>query len=324
MTEEIYSEVQRRLANVKLFSEAEIKILVKPRLKQRDENKVNLAQYGDFDHYHIEKLVFESSASDEIFSKTKTVVAAINKRLQSGDIQDWNVFYLYKELIQQLVRDRSQGCFNYFRGQFDDWPLVPSLFRDNTKKSFIASYDRIYSDVAKEYPDILSYVAYSKEQAEARAEQLAMLQHYGMRTSLLDITKNPFIALQFMVLGYATTDKWHVNALDMYAIDEERHAEENVFVAVVKNDRNKRIKAQKGAFFDYDYLNDIKETQIRLIPRLKIRIFFDIDEIDQLLSDQQQDFQHLLQVLQRPEEKATGSHSQEQASPRLTDLLLTK
>lgn len=324
MTEEIYSEVQKRLATVKLFSEAKIKIVVKPQLKQEDATHIelfNLAQYGDFSHYHIERLEFENSVSDKQFSQVRTVVAEINEMLRTGDIQNWNIFYLYKELIQKLVNDRSQGYFNYFRGQFDDWPLIPSLFRNNTKKSFIATYDRIYSDIAKEYPDVLSYVAYSKEQAEARAEQLAMLQHYGMRTSLLDITKNPFIALQFMVLGYAATDHWHVNSFDMYAIDEEKHAEENVFVAVVKNDRNKRIKAQKGAFFDYDYLNDIKETQIRLIPRLKIRVAFEIADVDNLLKAQQEEFRHLLQLLQHPDERR-NSHNQ--SSKAGTDTLLTK
>lgn len=325
MTEEIYNEVQKRLSSVKLFSEAEIKIWVRPRLEQGDgaqQDPFNLAQYGDFSHYHIERLEFKSATSNGLFSQVKMVVAKINQMLKNGDIQDWNIFYLYKELIQQLVKDRSQGYFNYFRGQFDDWPLVPSLFRNNTKKSFITTYDRIYGDIAKEYPDILSYIPYRRERAEARAEQLAMLQHYGMRTSLLDITKNPFIALQFMVLGYAAADHWHVNSFDLYAIDEERHAEENVFVAVVKNDRNKRIKAQKGAFFDYDYLNDIKETQIHLIPRLKVRVAFDVSDVDDRLKDQQGEFRQLLGLL-RPEE---ASHSEEQGqTPRkLSSPLLAK
>ncbi|AYM03938.1 hypothetical protein [Levilactobacillus yiduensis] len=80
----------------------------------------------------------------------------------------------------------------------------------------------------------------------------------------------------------------------MYCIDEERHAENNIFVAVVKNDRNKRIKAQKGAFFDYDYLSDIKQTKIERIPRLKIRVVFDVSDTERVLKKQQQDFQELL------------------------------
>jgi len=311
MTKEIYDEVQTRLKDIPLFTEAEIKIVVKPDLRETSDNQIaltNLAQYGDFDHYHIEKLVyFPSTDPEAAFEQVAQTVETINQDLAHGKIENWHIFYLYKELIQKLVQDRSEGYFNYFRGQFDDWPLIPSLFRGNTKKSFISSYDRIYNDIAKEYPDILSYIPYAESQAEARAEQLAMLQHYGMRTSLLDITQNPFIALQFMVLGFETAKHWHYSSFDMYCIDEEKHAESNIFVAVVKNDRNKRIKAQKGAFFDYDYLNDIRVTNIQKIPRLKIRLDYDMSGVSEALQKQQIEFTGLARFLKESEKKAEAS-----------------
>lgn len=321
MTNEIYSEVQTRLPSVKLFFDAEINIVVKPCLK-REKGQLgleNLAQFGDFDEYHIEKLTYESTQSGAAFVRVSEAVVAINKMLVDNDIQNWNIFYLYKELIQRLVKDRSEGFFNYFRGQFDNWPLVPSLFRENTKKSFIETFDHIYSDIAKEYPDVLTYVPYKKENAEARAEQLAMLQHYGMRTSLLDITQNPFIALQFMVLGFSEHGRAHTSSLDMYCIDEERHAESNIFVAVVKNDRNKRIKAQKGAFFDYDYLSDIKQTRIKRIPRLKIRVAFDITDIEKSLKKQRQEFQELTHFLNSPDVDLPATKSKDSMKRQLED-----
>lgn len=310
MAKEIYQEVQARLKNICLFTEATIKIIVKPSLGDiaDDQQKLtNLAHYGNFAHYHIERLLYLSSSEQiDVFAGINDIVEKINQDLAQGTIENWNVFYLYKELIQKLVQDRSKEHFNYFRGQFDEWSLVPSLFRDNTKQTFIDSYDRIYSDIAKEYPDILSYVPYSVSQAEKRAEQLAMLQHYGMRTSLLDITQNPFIALQFMVLGFDAKTSEHRSTFDMYCIDEEKHAEKNVFVAVVKNDRNKRIKAQKGAFFDYDYLNDIRESDIQKIPRLKIRLEYDLSDVDGILKKQQTEFDNFSKVLK----ETTGVENQ--------------
>lgn len=120
-------------------------------------------------------------------------------------------------------------------------------------------------------------------------------------------------------LWFSKYERAHTSSLDMYCIDEERHAENNIFVAVVKNDRNKRIKAQKGAFFDYDYLSDITQTKIERIPRLKIRVVFDVSETERTLKKQQQDFQELLTFLGSSEVDMSKMNSKVSMKRQLED-----
>ncbi|VDG17551.1 hypothetical protein [Lactobacillus brevis] [Lactiplantibacillus mudanjiangensis] len=298
MTKEIYPEVLSRLGNIQLFKTVPLTIVIEPVVYDFDDDVQELATYVNQSPlgYLIETLkcdIPKELANVAPFDRLKKIVDDIKQRLLD---REWNIFYLYKELIQQLVQSEDDVNFNYFRGQFDKWPLEPSLFRTDTKQKFQQNYDNIYSNIAKEYPDKIKYIPYTKERAGERAEQLAMLQHYGMRTSLLDITKNPFIAMQFMSLGKISNSP-HINTLDMYYIDEERHAENNIFVSVIKSNLNKRIKAQKGAFFDFDYLFDLKETSIEKIPRLNIVIDYDLNKFLAPLKKEQAKFSDFQQVI---------------------------
>ena len=58
---------------------------------------------------------------------------------------------------------------------------------------------------------------------------MAYLQHYGLRTTLIDITENPFIALLFLT---SNSQVFNNATLDMYNINPKIHSEQNLFSRV--------------------------------------------------------------------------------------------
>ncbi|RHK01132.1 FRG domain-containing protein [Enterococcus casseliflavus] len=192
----------------------------------------------------------------------------------------WKVFYLYKELFQKIASDSSLGKFNYFRGQAKNWDTIPGIFRPNTSESFINEFESIYKRISVEFPNEVEYIKYKSDPSieRQRAKQLAMLQHYGLRTSLLDLTRNPFIALLFMVSDSSKKD-FSSGIIEAYAIDEDLHDKENIFISVEKEEHNRRLKAQDGAFLYYDKLLNFTEKEVLKIPRIVIELCYNTDDL---------------------------------------------
>lgn len=267
---EIYGEIKQRLNSVELFDVLEINIKIKPKFSGDDTSHVN--------GYEIKAVMCNSLPANaaDWMKLVQRQIQRINKRVTKNN--NWNIFYVYKELFQ-IITEKSFVRFNYFRGQNKDWDLKPGIFRDDLDDAFVNNYDQIYEDIAKEYPENLKYIPFEDnlEQMEKRANQLAYLQHYGYRTSLLDITKNPFIALQFMLKG-CSLDEWYPNTFYAFAIDPRKHERNNIFMSTMKEKNNNRIKAQFGAFLNFDRLYKIVESGIQKIPTLKIIISKDISD----------------------------------------------
>ncbi len=83
----------------------------------------------------------------------------------------------------------------------------------------------------------------------------AILQHFKvLPTSLIDITENPFVALQFM----SCFKKMWEPQLEIYKIDSNSNGTiddpHSLVTFVHKTIKNKRIKAQRGAFLRTDSL----------------------------------------------------------------------
>ncbi|WP_323058312.1 FRG domain-containing protein [Limosilactobacillus reuteri] len=266
---EIYGEIKQRLNSVKLFDTLEINIKIKPKFSEDDASHVN--------GYEIEAVMCNSLPANaaDWMKQIQRQIQRINKRVNNN----WKIFYVYKEIFQ-IITENVTNRFNYFRGQNKDWDLLPGIYRGDLDDAFISNYDQIYEDIAKEYPENLKYIPFDDnlEQIEKRANQLAYLQHYGYRTSLLDITKNPFIALQFMLKG-CTLDEWYPNTFYAFAIDPRKHERNNIFMSTMKGKNNNRIKAQFGAFLNFDRLYKIVESGIQKIPTLKIIISKDVSDV---------------------------------------------
>ena len=102
-----------------------------------------------------------------------------------------------------------------------------------------------------------------------------------MKTPLIDITSNPFIAMQFML----SSDELDIPRLEFYKINE---GESTLFSSVRKMNKNKRIRAQKGAFLNYDNLyphlkienGHIKLHDYQPIKRVIVKLVFDEENKD--------------------------------------------
>ncbi|WP_283601617.1 FRG domain-containing protein [Ligilactobacillus aviarius] len=215
----------------------------------------------DQDKYKITKLsiINDSQLEDsQLNEEIGKIVKNINRQLNSGELKkNWNIFYFYKEFIQQL---KKLG-FNYFRGQTDNWDLLPSFWRYHQYKfELIKNFENIYREIAEELEEIEYYpikanlndnASEINMQFTRRDTKLGVLQHYGFPTPLIDITSNPYIAMLFMCDKKDSDSIGKSKRLDLFKINTIEDAEYNIFSSVFLGDKNKRIKAQKGEFFDF-------------------------------------------------------------------------
>ena len=243
-------------------------------------------------------------------SDLSKIVEEVQKKLnnQEDTFDSWKVFYLLKELITGL---EAIG-FNYFRGQQKGWETVPSIFRhteNSNHEPYYLKFEEIYQEVSREFPNDIKYYEYPEdnnlETIEKRAVQLGILQHYGIPTSLLDITGNPFIALLFMFGIGTEIDHPQFQA---YKIDDISLEEKGLISVVDKLSVNRRIQAQKGSFINYDKLNrfvvrkyqelEIKDNY-KKIDRVIISLNIDIDKSKKYLQSELEAAQENIKIIQK-------------------------
>lgn len=286
MVKNIYKEIQYFLEDKhdKLFNEVIVDMCIMPKIFSRSDDEKT--------PYYIYKLKVDTSKSKNVKlnKEISDFIEQINQRIKDNLSYDdekkhWKMFYLIKEILQNFVGTEESNSFNYFRGQASDWPLRPGIFRNDTTHTFIENFENIYKRVAYEYPTEIEYVEYSLHDINKRAKQLSLLQHYGMRTSLIDVTQNPYIAMLFMVSDGCKND-FNRGTIDLYRIKESIHSSNNIFMPVEKSDHNKRLTAQRGAFFNYDVLYDLRQTEIEPIDRIILRVSYDSNEIKKEIENQ--------------------------------------
>jgi|GEM_PF-1449616 hypothetical protein len=236
--------------------------------------------------YYINSLEIDGNLSSEL----KNFVENINLYLQNNGTgngykdskNNWSIFYLLKELITELKLNK----FNYFRGQRENWDTIPGVFRKKQNKDgydLYSKFEQMYKSIAQEFPEELEYISLDKNKdSNKRTNQLAILQHYGLPTSLLDITENPYIAMLFML-----SEEFPIfdPQLEAYAINAD--SETSIVSFVNKYRKNKRIKAQKGAFLNYEKLRNIfniydnkisEDSNFETIERVIIKLNFSIEQ----------------------------------------------
>lgn len=240
-----------------------------------------LAKNGDKRKYLLTHVNVLASNSDKIKSIVEKCDFDIKNKSQANG---WQLFYLYKELLQRFTS--NEFGFNYFRGQSVNKPLLPGIMRGELDKSYINNFERIYRKLAYEFPEKINYTEFNGADCiNNREYDLSLLQHYGLKTALLDITKNPYIAMLFMIKE--NIRDYIEPTLYLFNINERLEKDETLFTEVRKNQINERILAQKGAFLNYEKTL-LKNKNYKKIPYIKIVLRFD-DTVYKEVSEKQID-----------------------------------
>lgn len=198
--------------------------------------------------------------------------------LNTSKEYSWQIFYALKVLLQELTSDMFG--FNYFRGQSHNHPLLPGALRYNDGSAYIKDFESIYKKLAYAFPDTINYVSMSEVKNLAEREtNLSVLQHYGLKTALLDITKNPFIAMLFMISD--SIKEYKEPTLYLFKINDNVSDNLSLFSEVRKSHTNERIIAQKGAFLNFEKILDNK-VKFK-IPFVKIILRYDAEKYLKLL-----------------------------------------
>ncbi|AWB52923.1 FRG domain-containing protein [Pasteurella multocida] len=261
-----------------------------------DEIEIVINYYMDITRkngrpYKILSLSLDKQSSQQNnIEKVKSFIHNFNERLSSNSsTENWQLFYLYKELLQFFVH--SNDKYNYFRGQSHSYSLTPNILRDNVQYSYRDEFENLYLKISHEFPEKITYFNLQNCDIEDREYQLSLLQHYGLKTSLLDITSNPYIAMLFMLSE--SFDSYKEPTFFLFKINENIHRDKHLFTEVRKSKLNERIVAQKGAFLNFDKIFMNKHFDVEKISSVKVKLNFSDDEYLKYLENEMENIKKI-------------------------------
>lgn len=160
------------------------------------------------------------------------------------------------QLLRIIRRKSELSEYALFRGQEYNWPLIPKIGRIKLKQT---DFFQCEKDMLNDFKRLSR--PYLNRIPANDWEWLAIAQHHGMATRLLDWTTNPLAALWFAVSrpvarGYGVL--WLLNVPEEYVLranetDEKNPFEERVTVVIQPHISSNRIAAQNGWFTVHRY-----------------------------------------------------------------------
>ena len=165
----------------------------------------------------------------------------------------------YIDLIFNLNKLKGSNSLRriLFRGQDIDEPLLPKIARFKIKNLRIIE-QKIFSDFKR-----LSILSTNKQNIENNLDWLALAQHNGLPTRLLDWSENPLIALWFAFNKKINSAEDKYRYIYCFIIDEDfsiNNADNPFTISKTKsfmpNHLSNRITAQKGCFSIHELIDN--------------------------------------------------------------------
>ena len=116
------------------------------------------------------------------------------------------------DLIERCLqmRNRNEGFTLYFRGERDRaWDLRPSVMRPSDDDTF-----RLRTHEGEMLRELISRRPEDFRGMTSALEQMVVAQHHGLKTRLLDVTRNPCVALFSACDRRDAAGNSHDNAMD--------------------------------------------------------------------------------------------------------------
>lgn len=244
------------------------------RTNQYEEIKAKL---DDLDKKSVDNAVLRNKLSKLFVHKDKQAnMHFVFSLAGSGEKEE------LRELLDVMGREKTGA---YYRGQASSmWELDSSLTRE---QKYIDKEDQMYYDILSSKPD-----AFVEDKTVY--ERLITMQHFGMPTRLMDITRNPLVAIFFacnnleraksdgMIFTFAPTNTDFLNFEDDKLESLKKLFDKNCkstepddfldslcFIKGVA--KNQRISSQSGDFIFVGKGENIKK-ELHNLPALSIII----------------------------------------------------
>jgi hypothetical protein len=99
-----------------------------------------------------------------------------------------NIIKSFRDFLEKIDNNEMPGYKYFYRGHSDSsYILLPAIMRN---KNWIEHECNLYNELLIECPSDFNHCS-------SNLEYLVHMQHYGLPTRLLDVTKNPLVALYF-------------------------------------------------------------------------------------------------------------------------------